>query len=63
MARMKALRCFTDASTGRLVAEGAEFDASEHAAAALARKGLAEPLDAPAPKPAPRPKRKAKSKR
>lgn len=43
MPRMKALRAFTDESSGRLVAAGSEFECSPGASARLASKGIAEP--------------------
>ena len=55
MVRMRALRAFTDASTGRLVAEGQEFECTQESAERLAACGI---VDAAAAKPAPAPKAK-----
>ena len=58
MARMRALRTFTDASTGHLVMQGREFECAPAAASRLADSRMAEPVEAPKPKPVRRQPRK-----
>ena len=42
MPRMRALRAFTDASTGALVPKGAEFECRDKDAKRIASKGIAQ---------------------
>ena len=58
MARMRALRTFTDASTGRLVQEGREFECAPGAVARLAASGVAEKAEPAKAKPARNPRQK-----
>jgi len=45
MVRMKALRSFTDASTGKLVMEGQTFECDGASTKRLALSGIAEPFN------------------
>lgn len=52
MTRCRTLRAFTDASTGKLVSEGREFECPPEAAAKLVVSGVAEILEPERPRPA-----------
>lgn len=49
MARLKAIRSFTDASTGKLIVAGREFDCAQSTASSLVKQGLAAPVQAAKP--------------